>query len=150
MVRGYHLTVVFPGQWLVTGTLSHGAFHPFCICPCLGPGHQTVMPLLASLHPVILLLDSPSRASLWKKWVRGSRGMGPVTSIAPAPGKCFSRSSLGWSAGVGPHLAGAQPDLAVAVGEFAVTGLTPTCTACSSCLCAHERHSIEPVAIFSQ
>ena len=36
------------------------------------------MPLLASLHPVILLLDSPSGASFWKKWVRGSRGTGPI------------------------------------------------------------------------
>ena len=80
---------MFPGQRFGTWSLSHGAFHPFCVCPRSGPGHQTVMPLLASLHPVILLLDGPSRASFWKKWVRGSRGTGPISSIVPAPGKLF-------------------------------------------------------------
>lgn len=108
------------------------------------------MPLLASLHPVILLLDSPSRASFWKKWVRGSRGTGPINSIVPAPGKCFSLFSLGWSDAVGLHLAGAEPGLAVAVGEFEVAGHMTTCSACSSCLCSHDRYSIEPVLIFSQ
>ena len=35
----------------------------------------------------------------------------------------------------------------MAVGEFAVSRHMPTCTACSSCPCSHDRHSSEPVLI---
>lgn len=45
--------------------------------------------------------NSRSRASLWRKWVRGPKGTGQLVAVVPAPGECFSQHSRGRKAVAG-------------------------------------------------
>lgn len=65
--------------------------------------------------------NSRSRASLWRKWVRGPKGTGQLVAVVPAPGECFSQHSRGRKAvaGLPRQACGAGGDLlALASGRM--------------------------------